>query len=891
MSGVDNSRGRLRSPPVPPVTWGRPLRWFLFSLLLIHNIFAGTTGKVAGSVRDRETGEALIGVNIVVSGIALGAASDINGDYFVLNVPPGTYTVRAFMIGYKTMTVQNVLVTTDHTSQVNFELEVSTLIGEEVIITAVKPLIRMDLTSTEASISSQQIENLPVLTLTDVLNLQAGVVEGHFRGGRSNEVSYMIDGVPINDVFNSDAALFIEINVIQELKVISGTFNAEYGQAQSGIVDIITKNGSANFTGSASLMSGDYLSSHKDIFWNIDALNPMHYFDYTLFFSGPLGSRLNYLMSAERVEDEGSLYGRNIYQPTDVETPGDNSFVPMAYNNRTSLFGKIALSLTSRDMATFSMTYQQRDQNRDNGIYDHLFRYNPHGAGASHEQGTIGIFNWNHVFSPRSYLNLRASANHKIFQRYVYEDSLDSDYSSDWRLRVRGNFAFHTGGTDMTYFQRKTTTTLVKGDFTNQISPSFQIQTGGEVKQHDLHLHDIVLKKNAETGNLVMIPPPNTADNQEYDHSPIEAAAYIQSKWESDDFILNLGVRLDYFDSRGIVIDTLSRPRTSTRSNSTPSYQFSPRLGIAYPITDRGVMHVSYGYFFQIPEFQYLYTNPSFTVNPEEGRATVLNYPFGNANLKPQQTVGYEIGLQQELSGNTAIDATVYYKDIRNLLGSELNTIATGEEHSGIDYGRYINRDYGQVKGFTLAFERRMSDGFSANLDYTYQVTRGNASDPRATLIDNQSDPPVESEKQLVPLDWDRTHSLNVQLSVNPIPNLTLTFVGVMGNGFPYTPEAEQRRANIENSARKPFTMTFDCFISRAFSLGRYKGSLNLKILNLFDRLNERDVYADTGRSTYTTEIYRPGEVQGTNTKEEFFTRPDWYSAPRRVIAGLTISF
>ena len=749
----------------------------------------------------------------------------------------------------------------------------------------------MDLTSTEASISSEQIANLPVLTLTDVLNLQAGVVEGHFRGGRSNEVSYMIDGVPINDVFNSDAALFIENNVIQELKVISGTFNAEYGQAQSGIVNIITKNGSENFTGSVGIQSGDYVSGHKDIFWNIDELSPLHYLDYTLFLSGPLGSRLNYLMSAERVEDEGYLYGRNIYQPIDVETPGDSSFVPMAYNNRTSLFGKLALSISPRDRATFSMAYQQRDQNRDNGIYDHLFRYNPYGAGASHEQGTIGIFNWNHVFSPRSYLNLRASVNHKIFQRYVYEDSLDTRYSSDWRLRARGNFAFHTGGTDMTYFQRRTTTALVKGDFTSQISPQVQVRSGGEFKRHNLFLHNIVLKKNAETGNQVQIPPPNTADNQEYEQWPIEAAAYIQSKWESDDFILNLGLRLDYFDSRGIVIDSLSRPRTSTRSNSTPSYQFSPRLGIAYPITDRGVMHVSYGYFFQIPEFQYLYANPSFTVNPEEGRAAVLNYPFGNANLKPQKTVGYGIGLQQELSENTAIDVTIYYKDIRNLLGSEINTIATGEKHSGIDYGRYVIRDYGQVKGFMLAFERRMSAGFSANLDYTYQVARGNASDPRATLIDNQSDPPVESEKQLVPLDWDRTHSLNVQFSINPDPDLILTFVGVLGNGFPYTPEAEQRRANIENSDRKPSTMTFDLFASRAYRLGRYKGSLNLKIMNLFDRLNERDVYADTGRSTYTTEIFRPGEVQGTNTKEEFFTRPDWYSAPRRVIVGLTISF
>ncbi|UCH11137.1 MAG: TonB-dependent receptor [Fidelibacterota bacterium] len=879
------------SPPGNPLSIVPVRLAFLVTLLSASALFAGTTGKISGSVQAVETGESLVGVNVVVVGTSLGAATDASGNYFILNVPPSTYTVQASMIGYKIMSVQDVIVTTDHTSRVDFELEVSTLAGEEVTITAVKPLIQKDLTSTEASISSEQIENLPVLTLSDVLNLQAGVVEGHFRGGRSNEVSYMIDGVPINDVFNSDAAHLVENNVIQELKVISGTFNAEYGQAQSGIVDIITKHGSKDFTGSAGIQLGDYLSNHTDIFWNIDELSPLHYQDYTLFLSGPFFSRINYLVSAEQVEDEGYLYGRNVLLPVDSVAWGDGSYIPMAYNNRTSIFAKLSVTLSQRDVFSLSGSFQNRDQNRDHEIYDHRYRYNPTGMGASHEQGMIGIASWNHIFSPRSYVNLKASVNRKDFQRYVYKDTSDSRYAVDWRLRQTGNFSFYTGGTDMKHFIRSTETTLLKGDYTNQLSTRLQIQTGAEWKQHNLHLHDIVLKKNSETNYEVRVPPPNTADNQEYDRSPIDIAAYVQSKWESDDFIFNLGMRFDYFDAQDSIINDLSRPRTSTKSRSSPNYQLSPRLGIAYPITDRGVMHVSYGHFFQLPEFQFLYSNPSFTVNPEEGRAAVLDHPFGNANLNPQKTVSYEIGLQQELSNNTAVDLTVYYKDIRNLLGSEINTIATGEEHSGIDYGRYVNRDYGQVRGFTLAFERRMSGGFSANVDYTYQIARGNASDPKAILIDSKSDPPVESEKQLVPLDWDRTHALNVRFSVQPNPDLSLTLVGILGNGFPYTPEAEELRTSIENAARKPSIMTFDFFMHRSLHIGPFSASLSLKVLNLFDRLNEKDVYADTGRSTYTTEIFKPGQVEGPNTKEEFFTRPDWYEAPRRAIVGLTLSF
>ncbi len=869
---------------------GRPIT-SISLLLLAAQLFAGTTGKITGRVRDQATGEPLVGVNVIVEESTLGAATDMDGHYFILNIPPGTYTVAALMIGYKKTRLQNVMVATDHTSQADFELVESTIMGEEVMITATRPMIKRDLTSTEASISAQQIADLPVLTLTDVLNLQAGVVDGHFRGGRSSEVTYLIDGVSINDVFTSEAALFVETNVIQELKVISGTFNAEYGQAQSGVVDIITKDGSDAFKGTAGIQLGDYVSGHKNIFENVDDINPTHYLDYTLFLSGPIGNRLRYLLSAERVEDDGFLYGRNNFLPTDEEIEGDGQYIPMGFSDRTSLFTKFSLALTPRDRTSLSVTFQQRDQNRDFGIYDHRFRYNPLGNSTSYEEGIVGIFGWNHIFSAKSYVNLRAAYNRKTIDRYLYADPLDPRYASDGRFRQTGNFAFHTGGTDMTYFQRMTTSQLIKGDFTSQVSAQYQIQLGGELRRHRLKFHDIVLKKNPETGNQVQIPPPNTADNQEYDRVPLEASAYFQSKWESNDFILNLGLRFDYFDASGVTIDSLVRPRTSSTSPSDPTYQASPRLGIAYPITDRGVMHVSYGHFFQIPQFEFLYANPSFTVNPEEGRGAVLNFPFGNANLQPQKTVGYEIGLQQQLSELMAIDVTVYYKDIRNLLGSELITIATGEQHAGITYGRFVNRDYGQVKGFTIAFERRMSNGFAANVDYTYQVARGNASDPKSVLIDNQSEPPVESEKQLVPLNWDRPHTLNIRLSAHPVSNVTVTLVGVMGVGFPYTPIANQLRASLENSARKPSFVTFDLFAQHTMRWGPLNVNLNLKALNIFDQLVERDVYADTGRATYTTDILRAGEAQGPNTKDEFFTRPDWYGPPRRVIIGISTTF
>ncbi|NHZ84718.1 MAG: TonB-dependent receptor plug domain-containing protein [Planctomycetia bacterium] len=871
--------------------FNRYLIIILLSVTIQTGLIAGTTGKIVGRVTDAETGEPLIGLNVIIENTSLGAACDVDGYYYVLNVPPGTYSVKLMMIGYRETIVTNVQVSSDRTTTVDAQISQIVLDAEAVIVVAQRSIIEMDRTSTESSVSGEQIDMMPVETIDDILNLQAGVVDGHFRGGRLKEVVYQIDGVPINDSYTGEAALDIETDIIKELKVISGTFNAEYGQAQSGIVDIITKERNPTLTGRVSFVSGDYVSTRKDIFWNINDLNPRDYLDYSLFLSGPVGEKSGYLFSYRRVADNGFIYGKNVFLPVDSISFGDNSYIPMGYNNRATFFGKMTIALTNYDKLSLSISHQTRGQNRDYGIYDHLFRYNPLGQGASDEQTLIGIASWSHIFSDKSFINIRAAINKKDYEQYLYKDSLDSRYAADWRLRLRGNFSFYTGGTDNSYFTRSGIVKTLKGDFTSQITRYQLIKTGFDIKQHNLTLYDVELKKNSETNWEVQIPPSNSADNQQYKRSPLEMAAYIQTKWEYDSFILNLGLRYDYFNSNGEIIEDLTRPRTSPLKPAKPIHQLSPRIGIAYPITDKGVLHVSYGHFFQIPEFEFLYTNPSRTVNPEEGLASVFNYPFGNADLQPQKTVGYEIGLQQQVGETIALDITAYYKDIRNLLGTEINAIAIGEEHSSIQYGRYVNRDYGQVKGLTLMLERKLFQGIGASIDYTYQVARGNASDPRDILLDLQSDPPVESEKQLVPLDWDQTHSLNGQINFQTPTGLTFTLVGKIGSGMPYTPTTAKITSIFENSDQKPFKMTFDLYTSKDFKIGSTFISLYLKIYNIFDRLNEKDVYGDSGRATYTKDLNEPGEVQGLNTKEEYFNRPDWYGPPRRILFGISSKF
>lgn len=243
-------------------------------------ISAGTTGKIAGKIVDVKSQEPLIGVNVILVGTTMGAATDGNGNYFILNIPPGKYQLKASLIGYQSVTVKDVNVGVDQTTRLNLSMGEQAVEIKGVVVTASKPLVQKDLTSTQSNISGGDISMLPVEDVQSVVNLQAGVVNGHFRGGRLGEVKYMIDGVSVNDVFSGQSTMQADVNSVQELQVITGTFNAEYGQALSGVVNQVTKIPQNHYSGSLSTYSGDYVTSRHSLFQYMGGLNPVRTYNF-----------------------------------------------------------------------------------------------------------------------------------------------------------------------------------------------------------------------------------------------------------------------------------------------------------------------------------------------------------------------------------------------------------------------------------------------------------------------------------------------------------------------------------------------------------------------------------------------------------------------------------
>ena len=887
----------------------------LFSFVPLLAAYSGTTGKIAGKVTDAQTKDAIPSVNVVIVGTSLGGASNIDGEYFILNVAPGTYQLRASAIGYSPIVIGPVSVTADQTTRIQFTLQPQSVEIGEVAVTATRPIIQKDLTSTVASVGSDQLSKLPLEDVAAVVNLQAGVVEGHFRGGRSGEVKYLVDGVSVNDVFSGESSMEAEINSIAEIQVLSGTFNAEYGEALSGVVNQITKVASDHYTGEISAYTGGYFSTRSSLFPNIDRVDPSSVYNFQGSISGPIvGNALKFFLSGKYLYDAGYIYGKRVFNPKDssnfssndpsqwyVGATGDGKYVPMNDSKRYTIQGKLAVDVGSVKDLVLNGMYQ----NHDYRIYDHQFQLNPDGDYTYHLKSYLGSANYTAVISDAAFVEFSGSFFRTDFRQYVYPDPtgpgdpfVDPRYVDPARTRDVGANAFLSGGTQNWHFNHTSTTLTGRIDFTAQLSTVHQVKAGGEVELDHLQSTDYQILVLPQNNFQPVMPTPGDYDFNIYNNHPHRLSAYVQDKIELDYLVVNVGVRYDYFQPDGVVLinpdgiaglDTLAPPFPGQLfRKATSKQQVSPRIGISYPISDRGAVHLSYGHFFQIPDYEVLYKNPNERIASIGSNPDFVGNVIGNADLQPQRTTMYEIGLQQEMTQTMGVTVTGIYKDIRNLLALQIHL-----KSNSVKFGEYINQDYGAVQGFTFSLEKRLTNGFGANVDYTFQVAKGDASDPNDAYNKATASTPIAPNKELVPLAWDRRHSLNVTLTFGTPDDFIASVIGRAGSGLPYTPSTQNDRTGLENSDNMPGFYNFDLYMTKYLRIfGDYRISVFLKVYNLFDTANEINVFTDTGRAGYTLALTQQQPVvRGVNTLAEYYTRPDYFSAPRQIILGAAFSF
>jgi outer membrane receptor protein involved in Fe transport len=877
--------------------------------------FAGTTGKITGTVTDAKTGEALPFVNIIIEGTNLGAATDIDGNYVILNIPPGKYNVKAQYIGYQPVLVENASVSIDLTTTLDFTLSESAVELEEVVVQGSQDVIKKDVTSSQSLVSSDQIAALPVAEFDDVLQLQAGVTRDasgdfHIRGGRTSEVAYWVNGISVTDGYDNSRGIQIDNNSVQELQVISGTFNAEYGNAMSGIVNTVTKEGGRDYHGSIMGYSGDHMSNFTDYFPHIDNIDAFANYNFQGSLSGPVpftNNLVTFFASGRYFYDDGYLFGERRYTPNG--TISNDEVVPMNWSKNTYGQGNISFNPFQEVKLMIEGLYS-KDDYRD---YNHEYRWNPDGDVTKHANSYNLTGSVTHMLSSSSFYTIKGSYFFKDFNEYLYKDPFDSRYLHPDSLIRPDNYSFRIKGTNLHRFFRETNTYLGRIDYTSQVTQEHLLKFGAEAKSHKLKFDDYTLEPLRINGIPVdpfqpSIPGEDQTNRYKYNSDPIEASAYVQDKIEFESVIINIGLRFDYFNSRGkVLVDRTDpniyaplRPGLSELSyaerlpyfykDATEKLQFSPRFGIAYPISDAGVVHFSYGHFLQIPPFQYLFQNGPYKV-PNSGIDN-NHAVFGNPDLKPQRTVMYEIGFRQEFSENLLIDVTGFYRDIRDWIQAG----ALIETRNLVTYSIFTNKDYANVKGITLTLSKRFGNNFSFDLNYTYQVAEGSNSKPDEAFTEATGN--GEPSLYLIPMDWDQNHLLNASIYTE-VENFGLSLLARYGTGLPYTPTVTQYTADrgitsglIQNSRRIPSQFSLDFKVDRSFDLGGIDLNVFLRVFNLLDNRNPIRVFGDTGQPDFTTETQTIGDnPDRPNTLEEYVKYPDHYGEPRNVQFGLELSF
>ncbi len=869
-------------------------------LLWCSPVLASTTGKVAGIVTNGETGEPLQGATIRIEGTRIATEADSDGEFYVINLPVGVYTVSVSMMGYETMIIKNTRVLMDLTTPVEFVINPSPVnLGKSVTVVAQRPAILRDRTSSGAIVTRDEIAYMAnARNITTVMSNMTGTVVDadssmHVRGGRQGSVTYFFDGFSVQDPFNGDLGMRIVPDALEELTLTSGGLAPEYGEALSGVVNAITREGGQQFRGRVKMYDG---STHG---YNVDEgkyedLSRVSDHSMMMDLSGPL------LRIGDRMM---SFFGAAEYHTSD-------GYLPHSKNELFSGVGKLVMFPTMNTKLTFNSSYyfqdRQRYVHRDHNGFSYDF--NLDGLGKIEKEALLLGVKGNYTKSASTVISI--SANHfrtstkqapeHIFDLHwsewpgysededgIYNGTIDdSNYN---RAQEYLQIGFTAGDDYYPYYMERTASYYgTKFSVLSQLDKFNQLKFGGDIRRYKLEWDNRQFFNEQPYGET-------------YDYRPWYGSAYLQDKIELNDMVVNVGLRLDYFHSD---VEFWNNPITKDfRKHTKGKVQWSPRLGISHPVSESAVLHFNYGYLFQPAQANLMYTNLSSRLD--------TGYPLiGNPDLDPEKTVYFELGWTQVINDGLRLNVTTYYKDIKNMIGAR--EVVDGNLNH---YTVFTNSDYGSCKGFDVALASLNRGLFNWSLGYSYMIAKGNASDPYEWYYDyytveGDERPPVPSREY--PLSYDQRHNLTVvsdfrvgrgeKLDVLgwTVPDAWgVNLLGRYGSGMAFTKTSVVGdRLGSLNGERMPYTFRCDLRFNKNFYLTQEASSFFsffVEVENLFDRRNVVDVYSATGEpdddAFLALNVNSPDYEQEKRLYELMAKDPQNYDHPRQIRVGMEFNF
>jgi hypothetical protein len=951
-------------------------------LLIPLFLFSQETGKIAGKVTDEATGQPLAGANVLVEGTSYGAATDAEGNFIILGVPMGAYTVRSEFIGYRPMRISGARVSSRLTTTTDFALSSEALELGVVDVVAVRPLINPSATNAVRSMASDQLENLATRDVTTFFNLQAGVVfqnqQLHIRGSRPDEVGFELEGAStrslmVGGVFqgggqapalNPGGGSAYNLGVVipealEEISLQSGGYSADLGGANAGIVQQKLKTGGEQLSGSVVFETEQFASA-------LDGLLPGdETYDYggreiTATLGGALTPSIRFFGAFQQLGSDNYApqfwKGDTIYNaeggldhlpvtPGGEET-GDtvqinwaDGLVDGRRSDRTTINGNLLFDFNPLVLRLSYMRSNSLTQRNDTPI-DEIFNWKRQRVRDDLSQllnakATVFLssntlinlsansFQYNRDFyepemgKPDDFFDVLSWADSAaVVEEYgeEYSEAFRSQYILDTPYYVN-EFAFsRPGNLEHNWTKQAQSYLGFDGNLTTQMG-AHELKVGGSTRTYTIRRYRLYASRIISTNQAIdggLMDSTDIADKTEtaaqylrsgrvtnvgYDEfgdeldkgvdgarHPSTLSMYFNDKIEMEDIIINVGVRYDKFDLDDFSWKDPENPGYNAAGFSAYEDELEkaethgiiqPRLGLAFPLSDKSVFHLQYGKFAQFPDLANPYKGQG-DIASSYGGQNFIQDPIG-FDLKPVITTQYEVGLSYQFADGAAFDVTAFTRNtIGQLALRRVDEIGIPDDNTyAVDPSatHYVNGDFTTVSGLEFSLGTRRLGPFQAMLNYTWTDARGTNSFPNS-LNGNLNFEGVERPSLITPLRYEQKHkgTLNLDYRYGDeggplLSNFGVNLLFTFNSGHPFTRATGgmgQRAADegallvdvdtrnrepveaIGNSTT-PWMFNTDLRINKGFTVGGINMSAYLLATNLFNTQHILNVYNRSG--------------------------------------------